>query len=45
MKPADFDELFYKLQDASKRRTIQKQKIEKLGIIKQTDQKKEEISR
>ncbi len=45
MKPADFDELFYKLQDAFKRRTIQKQKIEKLGNIKLTDQKKEEISR
>jgi len=40
MKPADFDELFYKLQDAFKRRTIQKQKIEKLGDIKLTDQKK-----
>jgi len=40
MKPADFDELFYKLQDAFKRRTIQKQKIEKLGNLKLTDQKK-----
>jgi DNA-binding NtrC family response regulator len=40
MKPADFDELFYKLQDAFKRRTIQKQKIEKLGDLKLTDQKK-----
>ena len=44
MKPADFDELFYKLQDAFKRRTIQKQKIEKLGNIMRTDQKKEEKS-
>ena len=44
MKPADFDELFYKLQDASKRRTIQKQKIEKLGELKLTDQKKGAIS-
>ena len=40
MKPADFDELFYKIQDAFKRRTIQKQKIEKLGNLKLTDQKK-----
>lgn len=40
MKPADFDELLYKLQDAFKRRTIQKQKIEKLGNLKLTDQKK-----
>jgi DNA-binding NtrC family response regulator len=44
MKPADFDELFYKLQDAFKRRTIQKQKIEKLGNIKLTDQKKGAIA-
>ena len=44
MKPADFDELFYKLQDAVKRRTIQKQKIEKLGNLKLTDQKKGVIS-
>jgi DNA-binding NtrC family response regulator len=44
MKPADFDELFYKLQDAVKRRTIQKQKIEKLGNIRLTDQKKGAIS-
>jgi DNA-binding NtrC family response regulator len=44
MKPADFDELFYKIQDAFKRRTIQKQKIEKLGNIKLTDQKKGAIS-
>jgi len=44
MKPADFDELLYKLQDAYKRRTIQKQKIEKLGNIKLTDQKKGAIS-
>ena len=44
MKPADFDELFYKLQDAFKRRTLQKEKIEKLGIIKIEDQKKGEIS-
>ena len=44
MKPADFDELFYKLQDAFKRRTIQKQKIEKLGNLKLTDQKKGEMS-
>ena len=40
MKPADFDELFYKIQDAFKRRTIQKQKIETLGNLKLTDQKK-----
>jgi DNA-binding NtrC family response regulator len=45
MKPADFDELFYKLQDASKRRSIQKQKIETLGILKLKDQKKGEISK
>ena len=44
MKPADFDELFYKLQDAFKRRTLQKEKIEKLGILKIEDQKKGEIS-
>jgi DNA-binding NtrC family response regulator len=44
MKPADFDELFYKIQDAFKRRTIQKQKIEKLGNLKLTDQKKGVIS-
>jgi DNA-binding NtrC family response regulator len=44
MKPADFDELFYKIQDAFKRRTIQKQKIEKLGNLKLTDRKKGVIS-
>ncbi len=44
MKPADFDELFYKIQDAFKKRTIQKQKIEKLGNLKLTDQKKGAIS-
>jgi DNA-binding NtrC family response regulator len=44
MKPADFDDLFYKIQDAFKRRTIQKQKIEKLGNLKITDQKKGVIS-
>jgi DNA-binding NtrC family response regulator len=44
MKPADFDELFCKLQDAFKRRTLQKQKIEKLGNLKLTDQKKGAIS-
>jgi DNA-binding NtrC family response regulator len=44
MKPTDFDELFYKIQDAFKRRTIQKQKIEKLGILKLTEQKKGEVS-
>ena len=44
MKPADFDELFYKIQDAFKKRTIQKQKIEKLGDLKLTDQKKGVIS-
>ena len=34
MKPADIDELFYKLQDAFKKKTIQQEKIEKLeGII------------
>jgi hypothetical protein len=40
MKPADFDELFYKIQDAFKKRTIQKQKIKKLGDLKMADQKK-----
>lgn len=30
MKPADIDELFYKLQDAFKKRTIQQEKIKKL---------------
>ncbi len=30
MKPADIDELFYKLQDAFKKRTIQQEKIGKL---------------
>jgi DNA-binding NtrC family response regulator len=44
MKPADFDELFSKLQDAFKRRTLQRQKIEKLGNLKLTDQKKGAIS-
>jgi DNA-binding NtrC family response regulator len=44
MKPADFDELYYKLQDAFKRRTLQKQKIEKLGDLKLTDQKKGAVS-
>jgi DNA-binding NtrC family response regulator len=44
MKPADFDELLYKLQDAFKRRNLQKQKIEKLGNLKLTDQKKGAIS-
>jgi DNA-binding NtrC family response regulator len=44
MKPADFDELFCKLQDAFKRRTLQKQKIEQLGNLKLTDQKKGAIS-
>ena len=44
MKPADFDELLYKIQDAFKRRIIQKQKIEKLGDLKLTDQKKGAIS-
>jgi DNA-binding NtrC family response regulator len=38
MKPADFDELLYKLQDAFKRRTIQKQKIEQLGDLKLKEQ-------
>jgi DNA-binding NtrC family response regulator len=33
MKPADIDELFYKLQDAFKKKTIQKEKIEKLEEI------------
>ncbi|MEJ2658096.1 MAG: response regulator [Desulfobacterales bacterium] len=40
MKPADFDELLFKLQDAFKKRNIQKQKIEKLGNLKRLDQKK-----
>ena len=44
LKPADFDELLYKIQDAFKRRNIQKQKIEKLGDLKLTDQKKGAIS-
>ena len=44
LKPADFDELLYKIQDAFKRRSIQKQKIEKLGDLKLTDQKKGAIS-
>lgn len=44
MKPADFDELFCKLQDAFKRRTIQKQKIEKLGDFKRAEEKKGAIS-
>ena len=44
MKPADFDELFYKLQDAFKRRSIQKQKIEKLENFKGADQEKGAIS-
>jgi DNA-binding NtrC family response regulator len=30
MKPADIDELFYKLQDAFKKRTLQQEKIKKL---------------
>ncbi len=30
MKPADIDELFYKLQDAFKKRNLQQEKIEKL---------------
>jgi len=30
MKPADIDELFYKIQDALKKRTIQHEKIKKL---------------
>ncbi|MGB2930645.1 MAG: hypothetical protein WBB70_17285 [Desulfobacterales bacterium] len=33
MRPADIDELFYKLQDAFKKKTIQKEKIEKLEEI------------
>lgn len=33
MKPADIDELFYKLQDAFKKKTIQQEKIEKLEKI------------
>ena len=33
MKPADIDELFYKLQDAFKKKTIQQEKIEKLEEI------------
>jgi DNA-binding NtrC family response regulator len=33
MKPADIDELFYKLQDAFKKKTIQQKKIEKLEEI------------
>jgi len=33
MKPADIDELFYKLQDAFKKKTIQREKIKKLEKI------------
>ena len=33
MKPADIDELFYKLQDAFKKKIIQQKKIEKLEEI------------
>jgi two-component system, OmpR family, response regulator len=33
MKPADIDELFYKLQDAFKKKTIQREKIKKLEEI------------
>jgi two-component system, OmpR family, response regulator len=33
MKPADIDDLFYKLQDAFKKKTIQQKKIEKLEEI------------
>nr|MBC8363169.1 response regulator [Candidatus Desulfatibia profunda] len=34
MKPADIDELFYKIQDAFKKRSIQQEKIKKLeGLI------------
>ena len=33
MKPADIDELFYKLQDAFKKKTIQQEKIDKLEEI------------
>lgn len=34
MKPADIDELFYKLQDAFKKRTLQQAKIQKLESLK-----------
>ena len=34
MKPADIDALFYKLQDAFKKRTIQQAKIQKLESLK-----------
>ena len=34
MKPADIDELFYKLQDAFKKKTIQQEKIKKLESLK-----------
>ena len=33
MKPADIDDLFYKLQDAFKKKTIQREKIKKLEEI------------
>jgi len=33
MKPANIDELFYKLQDAYKQRTIQEQKIRKMEEV------------
>ena len=33
MKPTDIDELFYKLQDAFKKKTIQREKIKKLEEI------------
>ncbi len=34
MKPADIDELFYKLQDAFKKKSIQQAKIQKLERLK-----------
>ena len=34
MKPTDVDELLYKLEDAFKRKTIQEQKIRRLGEVK-----------
>ena len=34
MKPADIDELFYKIQDAFKKKTIQQEKITRLTSLK-----------
>ena len=39
MKPADIDELFYKLQDAFKKRTLQQEKIELAELVDSVDSK------